>query len=65
MNANDARIAKLTVAQTGGDIQEVAPNAPATGVGPPAPNFDLVSAYDLTCRSAYDLTCWFAGSLAG
>ena len=26
---------------------------------------DLLSAYDLMCRSAYDLTCWFAGSLAG
>lgn len=60
MNANDARIAKLTVAQTGGDVQEVAPNAPATGVGPPAPNFDLVlemeagssvgGSYTLTCR---------------
>jgi hypothetical protein len=60
MNVNDARIAKLTVAQTGGDVQEVAPNAPATGVGAPAPNFDLVlemeagssvgGNYTLTCR---------------
>lgn len=42
MNNNDARIAKLTVAQSGGDIQEVAPNAPPTGTSPPATSFDLV-----------------------
>ena len=39
MNANDARISRLYVTNTGGDVQEAAPNAP--NGGPPATNFDL------------------------
>jgi hypothetical protein len=67
MNANDARIAKLTVAQTGGDIQEVAPNAPATGVGPPATNFDLVLEMEAgsSVGGNYTLTCTCFDHTAG
>jgi hypothetical protein len=67
MNTNDARIAKLTVAQTGGDVQEVAPNAPATGVGPPAPNFDLVLEMEAgsSVGGSYTLTCTCFDHTAG
>jgi hypothetical protein len=67
MNVNDARIAKLTVAQTGGDIQEVAPNAPSTGVGPPAPNFDLVLEMEAgsSVGGNYTLTCTCYDHTAG
>jgi hypothetical protein len=41
MNANDARITRLFVTQTNGVVQDDSPNAPATGVGSPAGNFDL------------------------
>jgi hypothetical protein len=58
MNNNDARIAKLTVAQHNGDVQEVAPNAPSV-VGPSASQFDLV--LEMEAGSAvggnYTLTC--------
>jgi hypothetical protein len=59
MNSNDARIAKITVAKTGGDIQEVAPNAPDTGVGSPAPAFDLVLEMEAgaSVGGGYTLTC--------
>lgn len=70
MNVNDARIAKIAVAKTGGDLQEVAPNAPDSGAGKPAPDFDLVlemeagasvgGNYNLTC-SCYD---WTAGDVS-
>ena len=66
MNNNDARIAKLTVAQTGGDVQEVAPNAPSA-VGGPAPSFDLV--LEMEAGSAvggnYTLTCTCFDHTAG
>jgi hypothetical protein len=67
MNVNDARIAKLTVAQTGGDVQEVAPNAPATGVGGPAPNFDLVLEMEAgsSVGGNYTLTCTCFDHTAG
>jgi hypothetical protein len=42
VNANDGRIAKISVAKTGGDLQEFAPNAPDAGPAPPAGNFDVV-----------------------
>lgn len=59
MNANDARIAKLTVAQSGGDIQEVAPNAPATGTSSPGTAFDLVLEMEAggSVAGNYNLTC--------
>jgi hypothetical protein len=41
MNANDAQITRLFVTQTNGLVQDDSPNAPATGVGAPAANFDL------------------------
>src|SRR5689334_11671449 len=67
MNVNDARIAKLTVAQTGGDVQEVAPNAPATGVGSPAPDFDLVLEMEAgsSVGGNYTLTCTCFDHTAG
>src|SRR5437879_9270480 len=42
VNANDGRIAKISVAKTGGDLQEFAPNAPDAGPAPPAGAFDVV-----------------------
>jgi hypothetical protein len=67
MNVNDARIAKLTVAQHNGDVQEVAPNAPATGVGGPAPNFDLVLEMEAgsSVGGNYTLTCTCFDHTAG
>ena len=59
MNSNDARIAKITVAKTGGDIEEVAPNAPNFGPGSPAPAFDLVLEMEAggSVGGNYTLTC--------
>jgi hypothetical protein len=41
MNANDARITRLFVTQTNGVVQDDSPNAPASGAGSPAGNYDL------------------------
>jgi hypothetical protein len=67
MNANDARIAKLTVAKSGGDLQEVAPNAPDTGTGTPAPAFDLVLEMEAGANVGgnYTLTCTCYDHTAG
>jgi len=42
MHASDARIARLYTTETGGNVQDSTPNAPATGLQPPATTFDLV-----------------------
>ncbi len=41
MNFNDARISRLYVTKTGGDVQNASPNAPVNGVGNPDPDFGL------------------------
>jgi hypothetical protein len=65
MNANDARIPRLFVTQTNGLVQDDSPNAPASGVGSPAGDFDphlqaehgasVGGGYQLIIR-AYDVT---------
>ena len=62
---NEARISRLYVVKTGGDVQDATPNAPDNPPNPPAQNFNLVlemeaggavaGQYDLHLV-AYDLT---------
>jgi hypothetical protein len=67
MNANNARIAKLSATRTADIAQEVVPNAPATSTGTPASSSVLVLDTDAGSSVAenYTLTRTCYGHTAG